>query len=110
MLVGEHDFSSFRAVGMPVARRRCATCHGIDGGARPVSTIDILVRANAFLHHMVRNIAGRLLAVGRGDRPVDWIAEVLAARDRTLGRRHGAAAGLYFAGVEYPRRVRAAIG
>jgi tRNA pseudouridine38-40 synthase len=69
---------------------------------RAGETVEIRVRANAFLHHMVRNIAGSLLAVGCGDRPVEWIAEVLAARDRTLAGVTAPPGGLYFAAVEYP--------
>jgi tRNA pseudouridine38-40 synthase len=64
-------------------------------------TIELTVRANAFLHHMVRNIAGSLVLVGAGERVAGWLDDVLAARDR---RRAGPTAppqGLYFAGVEY---------
>ncbi len=62
--------------------------------------IDIV--ANAFLHHMVRNIAGSLLMVGAGERPVAWIAELLAQRDRTQAGITAPAAGLYFVYVDYP--------
>jgi tRNA pseudouridine38-40 synthase len=65
-------------------------------------TVEIRVRANAFLHHMVRNLAGSLLLVGSGDRPEAWLGEVLAARDRTLAGPTAPPQGLYFAGVEYP--------
>ena len=60
------------------------------------------MRANAFLHHMVRNIAGSLMLVGKGDRDVDWVAEVLASRDRRCAGPTAPPQGLYFAGVEYP--------
>ena len=63
--------------------------------------VEIEVSANAFLHHMVRNIAGTLLAVGVGDRPVAWVAQVLAGRDRTVAGPTAVARGLYFAGVDY---------
>ena len=66
--------------------------------------VEIEVSANAFLHHMVRNIAGTLLAVGVGDRPVAWVAEVLAGRDRTVAGPTAVARGLYFAGVDYDAR------
>jgi tRNA pseudouridine38-40 synthase len=66
--------------------------------------VEIEVSANAFLHHMVRNIAGTLLAVGVGDRPVAWVAEVLASRDRAFAGPTAVARGLYFAGVEYAAR------
>jgi len=58
--------------------------------------------ANAFLHHMVRNIAGLLIAVGKGDQPPDWAQTVLAGRDRTRGAATAPAAGLYLWEVRYP--------
>jgi tRNA pseudouridine38-40 synthase len=58
-------------------------------------------RANAFLHHMVRNLVGSLVYVGKGSHPPQWIAELLAARDRTRAASTFDPAGLYFAGVEY---------
>jgi tRNA pseudouridine38-40 synthase len=61
----------------------------------------IAVNANAFLHHMVRNIAGVLIAVGCGDQPVEWVAEVLAARDRRKGGITAPPNGLYLSGIEY---------
>ena len=60
------------------------------------------IQANAFLHHMVRNIAGCLLAVGDGRRPVDWLAGVLAGRDRTRAAATAPAQGLYLVDVAYP--------
>ncbi len=60
------------------------------------------ILANAFLHHMVRNIAGALLAVGDGRKPLYWIAELLAARDRTMAAETAPASGLYLVDVEYP--------
>ena len=99
-LVGEHDFSAFRAAecqsSTPVRRLISVAVE------RRVEIVEISVRANAFVHHMVRNIAGTLLAVGTGDRPVEWVAGVLAARDRTLAGITAPPQGLYFAGVEYP--------
>ena len=100
LLLGEQDFSSFRSSECQ-SRTPVRNLTGVEV-ARTGETVEILVRANAFLHHMVRNIAGSLLAVGCGDRPVAWIAEVLAARDRTLAGVTAPAAGLYFAGAEYP--------
>jgi tRNA pseudouridine38-40 synthase len=99
-LVGEHDFSSFRAAECqsPTALRRvtyiAVECAGAD--------LTVTVCANAFLHHMVRNIAGALIAVGTGDRPPLWIAELLRARDRRLGAVTAPPQGLYLARVEYP--------
>ena len=86
---------------MPVADRRCAGCSRSQVERSDVY-VDVAVRANAFLHHMVRNIAGTLLLVGKGERDVDWVAEVLASRDRTRAGPTAPPQGLYFAGVEYP--------
>ena len=104
LLLGEQDFSAFRAAECqsrtPVRRleRIAVTRHG--------SCIAIEVTANAFLHHMVRNIAGTLLAVGRGERPVGWVGEVLASRDRRAGGVTAPAGGLYLASVAYPESCK----
>ena len=99
-LVGEHDFSSFRAAECqsPTALRRVSHIAVERAGA----DLAVTVRANAFLHHMVRNIAGALIAVGTGDRPPLWIAELLRARDRRMGAVTAPPQGLYLARVEYP--------
>ena len=112
LLVGEHDFSSFRA----------AECQA----ASPVKTLRSIAisrrgaywrfefDADAFLHHMVRNIMGCLVAVGSGRRPPGWLAQVLAARDRRDAAPTFPADGLYFLGPYYdahwaiPVRVPAA--
>ncbi len=60
------------------------------------------IRANAFLHHMVRNIAGVLMQIGCGERPVEWAAEILAARNRHTGGLTAPAYGLYLVDVTYP--------
>jgi len=98
-LVGEHDFSAFRAAECQskTAVRRVAQLEVRRHG----EFLRIDVRANAFLHHMVRNIAGTLAAVGRGDRQEEWVAEVLAGRDRGLGGATAPAAGLYMVHVDY---------
>ena len=62
--------------------------------------IDVV--ANAFLHHMVRTIAGTLITVGAGEQPVSWVREVLEARDRTLSGVTAPAGGLYLVDVRYP--------
>jgi tRNA pseudouridine38-40 synthase len=98
-LVGEHDFSSFRAAECQ-ARTPLRNVHEI-AVERSGDRVVLTVRANAFLHHMVRNIAGVLIAVGSGERPTDWTAEVLAARDRTKGGVTAAPGGLYLAGIRY---------
>lgn len=98
-LVGEHDFSSFRAAQCQ-ARTPMRNVHRIDVERRG-ELIVLEVCANAFLHHMVRNIAGVLIAIGKGEREPGWTAEVLAARDRRLGGVTAVAGGLYFAGIKY---------
>ncbi|GAB4175099.1 MAG: tRNA pseudouridine(38-40) synthase TruA [Wenzhouxiangellaceae bacterium] len=99
-LLGEHDFSSFRAPGCQ-ARHPVRTIHAIDV-RRDGEEVRIEVRANAFLYHMVRSIAGTLIAVGDGSRPAGWVCEVLAARQRALAGVTAPAEGLYFIGVHYP--------
>jgi len=99
-LVGEHDFSAFRAAECqsrtPVRRLdRIAV-------AREGEFVTIDVTANAFLHHMVRNIAGSLIAVGQGDRPVSWVGEALAGRDRRTAGITAPPAGLYLVSIDYP--------
>ena len=99
LLLGEHDFSAFRS----------SECQA----ASPVKTLRQLdisrvgaywrfdFEANAFLHHMVRNLMGCLVAVGTGVRPAHWVAEVLAARKRELAAPTFAPDGLYFVGPYY---------
>jgi tRNA pseudouridine38-40 synthase len=70
--------------------------------ARDGEYITVEVQANAFLHHMVRNIVGSLLLVGRGEQPEAWIAELLAGRDRTVAGPTAPADGLVFVGPLYP--------
>jgi tRNA pseudouridine38-40 synthase len=101
-LLGERDFSAFRAAGCQSSTpmRRMIEI----GVQRRGDLVEITVCANAFLHHMVRNIAGSLLLVGGGERPEEWLAEALEARDRTRAGPTAPPQGLYFAGVEYPAR------
>lgn len=103
-LIGEHDFSSFRAAECQ-ARTPNRYVHEIRV-ERSGAVIVLTVCANAFLHHMVRNIAGVLIAIGSGERPVNWAAEVLAARDRTKGGVTASAGGLYLAGIRYAASLR----
>lgn len=98
-LVGEHDFSSFRAAQCqaksPIRRVESIAVK------RSAEYLCIDITANAFLHHMVRNIAGALIAVGKGEQPVDWVKAALAARDRRQGGVTAVAQGLYLVGVRY---------
>jgi tRNA pseudouridine38-40 synthase len=98
-LPGEHDFSAFRGAGCQsrTAMRRVDLIE-----IEPVHAgVVIDVQANAFLLHMVRNIAGALMAVGSGDRGVAWIEELLGSRDRRLGAPTAPAHGLYLIEVGY---------
>jgi tRNA pseudouridine38-40 synthase len=102
LLVGEHDFSAFRSAECQ-AKTPVRRMHSIDVERRG-ERIDIVLRANAFLHHMVRNIVGTLVYVGKGKHPAAWTAEVLAARNRALAAPTFAAEGLYLERVEYDPR------
>jgi tRNA pseudouridine38-40 synthase len=103
-LVGKHDFSSFRAV---ECQSTTAMRH-VDSltvtGDGPLVVIEI--SANAYLHHMVRNIAGSLLMVGAGERPTAWMGETLEARDRTRAGITAPASGLYLWQVRYPKSLQ----
>ena len=101
-LIGEHDFSAFRAA-------ECQARHPIREVLeltvqRRGDCVALEVEANAFLHHMVRNIAGVLLAIGAGDQPIEWAQEVLEQRDRTQAGVTAPADGLYLLVVRYPER------
>jgi tRNA pseudouridine38-40 synthase len=98
-LIGEHDFTSYRAAECQsrTPLRRVETI----AVARGEEFVYIDITANAFLHHMVRNIAGTLLAVGRGDQPIEWPSQVLKAQDRRLAGVTAPPQGLYFVGVRY---------
>ncbi|CAG0979860.1 tRNA pseudouridine synthase A [Burkholderiales bacterium] len=101
-LVGLHDFTSFRAAEcqakspMKTIRRFDVTAAG--------DLVRFDISADAFLHHMVRNVVGALVAVGARRAPPSWIAELTAARDRTKGPATFAPDGLYFAGADYEAR------
>jgi len=99
LLIGEHDFSAFRS----------SECQALSA-VKTMRVIEISQRgaywrfefdASAFLHHMVRNLMGCLVAVGSGARDVAWLAEVLASRERRFAAPTFAADGLYFAGPYY---------
>lgn len=99
-LLGEHDFSAFRS-------SQCQAKHAV----REMQSISVKregdyimldIQANAFLHHMVRNIMGTLMVIGRGEQPVTWMREILQRQDRKLAGMTASAAGLYLVNVEYP--------
>jgi tRNA pseudouridine38-40 synthase len=101
-LTGAHDFSSFRSAQCQAAsaERELTRCR--------IERVGRFLRfdfsANAFLHHMVRNLVGALVAVGTGRQRAAWLAEVLEARDRSRAAPTMAADGLYLAGVDYDAR------
>ena len=103
-LVGTHDFSSYRALACQ-AKHPVRTLHSLQV-SRDGELVSIEVHANAFLHHMVRNIAGVLIAIGKGDQAESWAAEVLALRDRTLGGVTAPPQGLCLTGVDYPQEFQ----
>lgn len=99
-LIGTHDFTSFRA----------AQCQA-NSPIRTIFSIDLVegvdsayfeIRGNAFLHHMVRNMVGTLMEVGLGNKPIEWVCEVLAAKSREVAARTWPADGLSLWHIEYP--------
>jgi tRNA pseudouridine38-40 synthase len=102
LLVGEHDFSAFRSAECQ-AKTPVRTLHelAIEASA---SRIHFVLRANAFLHHMVRNIVGTLVYVGKGKHPPSWAGEVLASRDRAQAAPTFGPEGLYLEKIQYDSR------
>jgi tRNA pseudouridine38-40 synthase len=101
-LLGENDFGAFRSI-------QCQALHArrdlqAIAVQRHGEVVEVSVQANAFLHHMVRNIVGSLVLVGAGEQPVEWIAELLAGRDRTLAGPTAPPQGLVFVGPLYARQ------
>ena len=101
-LLGENDFSSFRS----------AECQSHSPN-RNVTKVDVQrfkdiiclsITANAFLHHMVRNITGVLMAIGSGRKPVSWVNELIEAKDRRLAAETAPPYGLFLADVGYPEQ------
>lgn len=99
LLLGEHDFSAFRAVECQ-AKSPIKTLRRADV-ARHGELLVFEFEASAFLHHMVRNLVGALVYVGKGAHPPAWLGELLAGRDRARAAPTFEACGLYFAGVDY---------
>ncbi|HLU13207.1 MAG TPA: tRNA pseudouridine(38-40) synthase TruA [Arenimonas sp.] len=102
-LLGEHDFSAFRTVHCQ-APHPVRELQEIEVRREPGDRVVVEVQANAFLHHMVRNIVGSLLPIGRGEKPESWMAELLAGRDRTVAGPTAPGQGLVFLGPRYPRQ------
>lgn len=102
VLVGDHDFSAFRDADCQ-SSTPMRNLHSIS--VRQQGDFTVLdVKANAFLHHMVRNIAGVLMAIGQGKQPEGWAQTVLQSRSRAQGGVTAEAGGLCFIGPEYPER------
>ena len=101
-LIGEHDFTSFRSVECQSKTPMRNISHLKVTRRGDMIIIDI--SANAFLHHMVRNIAGVLMAAGSGRKPLAWVQDVLLAKDRRLGAETAPPYGLYLVGVTYPEK------
>ena len=100
ILLGEHDFSAFRAAGCQ-ASTPTRTIHSLKI-EREKNWITLDICANAFLQHMVRNITGTLVSVGLGEQSPEWIQQVLDSRDRKQGGIAAPAHGLTLVGVRYP--------
>jgi tRNA pseudouridine38-40 synthase len=101
-LIGEYDFSSFRAQGC----QSKSPCRRVDWimVRREDERVIIEIVANAFLHHMVRNIAGVLMTIGAGKEKPEWAQQVLLAHSRSAGGVTAPPHGLYLVAIHYPRR------
>lgn len=100
-LVGEHDFSAFRAAGCQ-SKSPFRNVHAVTV-TRHSAYVVIDIQANAFLHHMVRNIAGALMAVGSGEHPEHWIRDILSLGDRRKAAVTAPPNGLFLVNVGYPQ-------
>jgi tRNA pseudouridine38-40 synthase len=100
LLLGEHDFSAFRASGCQ-AKSPVRTLRELNVTRRGEYVV-LQVSANAFLQHMVRNIAGVLMAIGLHKQPEQWATQVLHSRDRRCGGVTASPHGLYLTAVQYP--------
>jgi tRNA pseudouridine38-40 synthase len=99
LFVGEHDFSAFRSSECQ-AKSPVRTIHQFEISKRG-ETIHFVVRANAFLHHMVRNLVGTLVYVGKGKHPPQWVQELLQSKDRSKSAPTFGPQGLYLERIEY---------
>jgi tRNA pseudouridine38-40 synthase len=99
LVEGAHDFASFQGTGSETCGTdRTVFSSRVSGGPEIISYD---VTGSGFLRHMVRNIVGSLVEIGRGRRPPGWLAEVLAARDRAMAGRTAPPQGLFLVGVDY---------
>ncbi|SMF64237.1 tRNA pseudouridine38-40 synthase [Alteromonadaceae bacterium Bs31] len=99
-LLGEHDFSAFRAAQCQ-AHSPIREVQGLSLSVNGPFLV-LQIKANAFLHHMVRNIVGSLMEVGRGAQEPGWLSQLLEGRDRTLAAATASPHGLYLVRVDYP--------
>lgn len=104
ILIGKHDFTSFRARACN-STSPCRQLYHI-GVTKHDERIMIDVVGNAFLHHMVRNIVGVLIEIGVGNKPPEWTEQVLMSRNRKAGAATASSEGLYLAGVYYPKHFK----
>lgn len=102
LLLGEHDFSAFRAAECQ-AKSPVRTLYGVDI-EREGERVEFTLRANAWLQHMVRNIVGTLVYVGKGKHPPQWAKKLLESRDRALAAPTFGPEGLYLEAVDYDPR------
>ena len=102
LFVGEHDFSAFRSSECQ-AKTPVRTIHDLSI-TKESEIITFVIRANAFLHHMVRNIVGTLVYVGKGKRPPEWVKEILLSKNRNSAAPTFGPEGLYLERVEYESR------
>ncbi len=101
-LIGEQDFSSFQAAG---CQSQTAVRHIIDAQMHQSGSWIIFdIHANSFLYHMVRNIAGTLITVGKGKKKASWIEELLTLKDRRAAEATAPAEGLYLSAIHYPSK------
>jgi tRNA pseudouridine38-40 synthase len=99
-LIGEHDFTSFRSSECQ-SKTPVKTMYSIEiFSSEP--WLYFKIKGNAFLHHMVRNLVGSFIQIGIGKQRAEWMAEVLAAKDRSIAAPTFSPAGLYLAQIAYP--------
>ena len=97
--VGEHDFSAFRSSECQ-AKTPIRTVELFEV-TRKGETIQFVVKANAFLHHMVRNLVGTLVYIGKGKHPPEWAEELLRSKDRRKSAPTFGPEGLYLEKIDY---------